>query len=276
MKRKIGYLIALLVIVGIAFVPGNASALDLTLAWDANVEENLAGYKIYYKTGDAGEPYDGTGATEGPSPIDVGNVLELKLTGLSDDLGTVYRFVATAYNTDDPPLESGYSNMVSSRCELIVTIAGSGAVTQVPPGVDGIQASGIEVALTAQPAQFWVFGEWSGDVTGTNPVETLDMDGNDKAVTATFTETAQYTLTATTTGNGTVTFDPVGGTYHVGQTVVATATADAGWAFSEWTGAISGTTNPYSVIVNSNTAISAVFVVSEPPTAPIDIKVVVP
>jgi hypothetical protein len=276
MKKRIGCLIALLVIIGIAFVPGNASALDITLAWDANTEPNLGGYMIYYDTDSSGEPYDGTGAMEGPSPIDVGNVLELTLTGLSDDLGTIYYFAATAYNTDDPPLESGYSNEVLSRCELIVTVTGSGVVVQVPPGNNGVQASGIEVALTAQPDQFWVFGEWGGDVTGTNPVGTIMMDGNNKAVTATFTETAQYTLTATTTGNGTVTFDPVGGTYHVGQTVSVTATADAGWAFSEWTGAISGTTNPHSIVISANATINAVFVVSDPPTAPIDIKVVVP
>ena len=274
MKRKIGYLVALLVIVGIAFVPGNANALDLTLAWDANTEENLGGYKIYYDTDGSGEPYNGTGAVQGPSPIDVGNVLEFTLTGLSDDLGTIYYFAATAYNTDDTPLESDYSNEVLSRCELIVTITGSGAVVQVPPGVDGIQASGIEVTVTAQPDQFWVFGEWGGDVSGTNPIGTVMTDGNNKAVTAAFAETAKYVLTATTTGNGTVTFDPAGGTYYIGQTVVVTATADAGWAFSEWTGAISGSTNPHSVIISANATINAVFVVSAPPTAPTDIKVV--
>ena len=31
-----------------------AYARDVTLAWDANSEPNLKGYKIYYKTGLAG------------------------------------------------------------------------------------------------------------------------------------------------------------------------------------------------------------------------------
>ena len=45
-------------------------ALDITLQWDANGEANLAGYKIYYDT-DSGSPYNGTGALEGDSPIDM-------------------------------------------------------------------------------------------------------------------------------------------------------------------------------------------------------------
>ena len=276
MKKATRYLIVLLISIGIAFVPNFASALDVTLAWDANVEENLAGYKIYYKIGDAGPPYDGTGVVEGASPIDVENVLEFTLTGLSDDLGIIYRFVATAYNTDDPPLESGYSNMVSSRCELVVAITGSGAVVQDPPGIGGVQASGIIVTLTAEPDQFWDFAEWSGDATGTNVVTTVDMDGNDKAVTSTFAEKATYTLAVTTTGSGTVTLSPAGGTYHDTEVATMTAIPDAGWAFTEWTGDITSTTNPYQITMSANATVNAVFIASVPPATPSDMKVVIP
>ena len=48
-------------------------ALDVTLQWSANVEPDLAGYKIYYKPGSSGgkklNNYPGKGATEGDSPI---------------------------------------------------------------------------------------------------------------------------------------------------------------------------------------------------------------
>ncbi len=43
-------------------------ALDVTLAWDANSETNLAGYQVYYGT-TAGGPYNGSGSSEGASPI---------------------------------------------------------------------------------------------------------------------------------------------------------------------------------------------------------------
>jgi hypothetical protein len=84
--------------------------MDITLAWDANTEPNLAGYKVYYDSDGSGEPYGGTGATEGDSPIDVGNVTEFTLYGLSD--GEVHFLAVTAYN--DEGLESGYSNEVST------------------------------------------------------------------------------------------------------------------------------------------------------------------
>ena len=88
-------------------------ARDITLAWDANSEPNLRGYKIYYKTGLSGEPYGGTGADQGNSPITVPienladpNNPEYTLSGLHDN--EVYFFRATAYN--DQEQESEYSN----------------------------------------------------------------------------------------------------------------------------------------------------------------------
>ena len=94
-------------------------ALDVTLAWDANTEADLAGYKIYYDM-DSGHPYQGTGAENGsaPSPIDVSpaededpNLLVVQYTVRNLPDGTYY-FAVTAYNTEG--LESGYSNEVSA------------------------------------------------------------------------------------------------------------------------------------------------------------------
>ena len=87
---------------------GSALAMDVTLQWDANSESNLAGYKIYYDSDSNGPPYNGTGATEGNSPINVGNVTTFTIHGFPNDASV--RFAATAYNTEN--LESGYSNEV--------------------------------------------------------------------------------------------------------------------------------------------------------------------
>ena len=60
-----------------------AYALDVTLQWDANSESNLAGYKVYYKRGDAGgrilQNYNGKGAIEGDSPITMPRSLDENL-----------------------------------------------------------------------------------------------------------------------------------------------------------------------------------------------------
>ena len=91
-------------------------ALDVTLAWDANTEPDLAGYELHYKTGSPGPPYNGH-----DSPIDVGNVTQFTIYGLDDDV--TYFFVVTAYNADD--VQSNYSNEVSTSDEETITITPS-------------------------------------------------------------------------------------------------------------------------------------------------------
>jgi len=75
-------------------IPSNA----VILAWDANSEEDLAGYRLHY-----GYESGVYGIT-----IDVGNVTTYEVTGLAVDQD--YYFVLTAYDTED--LESDYSNEV--------------------------------------------------------------------------------------------------------------------------------------------------------------------
>jgi hypothetical protein len=73
-------------------------AFDVTLAWDANTEPDLAGYKIYWGT--ASGSYDNS--------VDVGNVTQYELKGLADK--TLFYFAATAYDTDGN--ESDYSREI--------------------------------------------------------------------------------------------------------------------------------------------------------------------
>ena len=91
-------------IISAFFVCSQASsyAMEVTLQWYANTEPDLDGYKVYYKTGSSGPPYNG--------PIVVGNTTTYELTGL--DNNEVYFFVVIAYDTEG--LESDYSNEVST------------------------------------------------------------------------------------------------------------------------------------------------------------------
>ncbi len=75
--------------------PTNTSKDSVQFQWMAN-KEQVDGYRIYYKTGSQGGPeYNGTGANEGDSPIDVGDVTSFSLSGLKADKW--YYFTLTAY-----------------------------------------------------------------------------------------------------------------------------------------------------------------------------------
>jgi hypothetical protein len=76
---------------GLAVVRGGGTA---SVTWNRNPESDVAGYRVWY--GPPGDySYSGTGAAQGPSPIDVGNVTSIQLTGLPAD--TV--ITVTAYDT---------------------------------------------------------------------------------------------------------------------------------------------------------------------------------
>jgi hypothetical protein len=94
----------LIVFLPVFFYSNLVSAGQVTLAWDANTEPDLAGYMIYY--GFATRAYDYV--------VDVGDQTTYTLSGLED--GHTYYFAVTAYDTED--LESDFSNEVMKNFEL--------------------------------------------------------------------------------------------------------------------------------------------------------------
>ncbi len=131
----LGIILLLLVI----FSPSMSSADDITLAWDQNSESDIAGYKIYYRTGSSGSlvtnNYDGGGIQEGNSPINLPangdknldpRFVEIDLHGLDETQD--YYFVVTAYNTSG--LDSGPSN----EAALLSTASTGGSPSQDSSG----------------------------------------------------------------------------------------------------------------------------------------------
>ena len=72
------------------------------------------------------------------------------------------------------------------------------------------------------------------------------------------TPTVKYTLTVTASEGGAV--NNTGGTHNENSSVSITATADAGYEFTSWSGDASGTDNPLTVSMNSNKTITANFI----------------
>jgi len=119
---------------------------------------------------------------------------------------------------------------------LTIHVIGDGAIAKSPDKT--IYTHGEIVELTATANSGWTFSGWSGDLTGSQNPTTITMD-SDKVVNATFIQEA-YTLTVNLFGNGSVTKNPDLPTYTYGTEVNLTASADPGWAFSQWSGDASG------------------------------------
>ena len=90
---------------------------DATLMWSKNTESDLDGYKVYYKSGSSGPPYNGMGAKEGDSPLTIPlqemyNPEQPEYTIHDLDDNEDYYFVLTAYDIYER--ESGYSNEVDT------------------------------------------------------------------------------------------------------------------------------------------------------------------
>jgi uncharacterized repeat protein (TIGR02543 family) len=149
---------------------------------------------------------------------------------------------------------------------LTTAVSGNGTIQLSPP--DGTYPGGTEITLQAIPDAGYAFAGWSGDITGTSNPCSVIMD-SDKAVTATFTEiTGQaYTLTINTTGSGIVSRNPSGGNYPEGTTVQLSATPSDGYKFVGWSGDVTGTSNPCSVVMNADKSITAAFAPTSSPTS---------
>jgi len=74
------------------------------------------------------------------------------------------------------------------------------------------------------------------------------------------TPAGPFTLTVNITGTGTVTLNPIGGTYEAGTVLTLTATPDSNYTFTGWSGDLSGSTNPTTITMDSNKTVSVSFI----------------
>ena len=143
---------------------------------------------------------------------------------------------------------------------LIVNVVGTGCSVTKSPN-QATYTYGTVVTLTPVAASGWTFSGWSGDLSGSANPGSITMNGN-KTVTATFTQN-QYILTVNVVGSGSVSLSPPGGTYLSGTVVQLAPVAASGWTFAGWSGDLSGSGTPGSIVMNGNKTVTATFVQSE-------------
>jgi hypothetical protein len=140
------------------------SAPTVTLAWDANVEPDIAGYELSY--GESSGSYS--------SSVDVGNTTTTSLTHLVE--GKTYYFVVSAYDT------AGMKSLPSSEVSHTITsstVGGEKTADGVPKViyVDSEEADGYAAryAIDGDPNTFW-HTAWRVSSTRTPPPHELQID----------------------------------------------------------------------------------------------------
>jgi NOL1/NOP2/fmu family ribosome biogenesis protein len=160
-------------------------------------------------------------------------------------------------------VQSGGGGNTTYTLSVSVSPTSAGVVYLNPAG--GVYTAGTQVTLTAQANSGYVFSSWSGDLSGTTNPATITMNSN-KIVTANFVQqsVSEYTLSVSVSpsGSGVVNINPFKSKYTAGEQVTLTAQANSGYVFSNWSGDLSGTTNPATITMNSNKIVTANFVQS--------------
>lgn len=180
----------------ILFLSGQSACFASTVVLQWDTTPGITGYKVYYQADSSTQPYQGTGATQGASPIIVADqtATSAAISGL--DPTRAYYFAVTAYNGSG---ESAYSNIVAINA-LSVTLSGNGAgnVNSSPSGMSCVSGTcstqfgnGSLLTIFASPSEtsttLSYFGGWSGACTSTSGNScTVNMTAN-KSVTALFT-----------------------------------------------------------------------------------------
>jgi hypothetical protein len=141
-----------------------------------------------------------------------------------------------------------------SQFSVSVASSSGGSVTLDPPG--GLYDDGSSVTLTAVPDANHRFGGWSSILAGQGNPATLVVEA-DELITASFVPLAHLSVAPAV--GGSVALDPPGGVYDRGTTVRLTAVAAPQYRFTGWSGALSGSGNPATLVLDADRVVGATF-----------------
>lgn len=154
--------------------------------------------------------------------------------------------------------------------------SGSGSTPSATPpkspacGANGQYFAGATISLSgASAALGWEIGGWSGtsDDVSTAATNSLVMPASATSAGVSYVQ-SEYTLTVNKAGSGDVAADPDQPSYHYGDVVELTATADPLWVFTGWSGDCAAA-GACSVTMNGNKTVTATFVPMAVPEAPV-------
>ncbi len=278
LRRICGALFSVVFVSVLLSLSGLASAAQTTLAWDANTQPEVVGYKLYYGT--ASGAYSGN--------IDAGKVTQYTISGLQD--ATTYYFAVTAY--DAGRVESSYSNEVTWTSPAGAPVANFTANTT--SGVAPLNVSFTSTSTGSITGYSWTFGDGTSS-TVANPSHSYSAAGTYNVAltvtgpggTSTATKAGYITVTAAPTAPvASFTANTTSGAAPLTVAFTSTSTGNiSGYSWNFGDGTSSTTANPshtysaagsYSVSLtatgpggsNTMTKTNFVTVTTATPTAP--------
>lgn len=214
MKNK--FISVLLAIFAFVFYAGSALAGTATVSWNANAESDLAGYKIYYGTGQrTGTDPKVCGLCGYASTINVGNVRTYTFNNLTD--GQTYYFSVSAYDTSNN--EGVFSTQVSKVVPpppLTPDIT-SPTVSITSPSAGTVSGSITFSATASDPAV-------SGAVTSGLSLLSLFIDGSLYATSSTASISKSLDTTTLTNTSHTLSAQARDNAGNISQTITITIT----------------------------------------------------
>ncbi len=143
--------------------------------------------------------------------------------------------------------------VTSTAYTLTVTEPDFGRIELSPHKAEYLDGEIVTVTAIADPD--YILDSWIGDLSGRYTSMNITMNSN-KTVSAVFSE-ALY-INAEENPSGNIYMYPQG-PYVLNDSVTIYASPNYGYAFSEWTGDISGTSDPLNITITDDMTIGAVF-----------------
>jgi len=180
-----------------------------------------------------------------------------------------YTFTSWTEGGNEVSTSSSYAFAITGNRTLIanftqntkysVTLSSNPSAGGTTTG-EGTYDADVSVTVRATASFGYTFTSWTegGVEVSNNNYYTFTITGN-RILIANFTEdVSTYTLTVHAV-NGSVEKNPDLSVYNSGASVQLTAVAISGYSFTSWSGDATGSTNPLTVIMNSNKDITANF-----------------
>src|SRR5262249_14592598 len=121
------------------------------------------------------------------------------------------------------------------------------------PTVSGPYRTNAQRSLTAVAPAGWTFLQWQGDVSGTNPITSIAMNGP-RTVQAVFGHGLTVAIQGADGASGVISNSPPGPLYAYGQTVSLSGIPDTNSLLAGWGngGTVEFTANPLPLTIDEN------------------------